>query len=302
MCAWGELLEKARQRRLPLGFDDQAAYRLLDGAGDGADGVFIDLFAGRWLVQTLSPSLPAGLSDSLRELGVPWWWKRLDQQEKESPRFMAGQEETDPFLIVENGLKFEISFRGGYSQGLFLDQRLNRLRAARNAAPGQRVLNLFAYTGGFSVAAASAGAVTTTVDLSGPYLEWAKRNFTHNGLDPAQHYFAKGDALDWLGAFAKKQRLFDGIILDPPTFSRVKGRGIWRVETDYHALVTSAVRVLQPGGWMLCSGNCRAMDPRAFENHVMRGFAAAGRKVRIESGGMPPDFTGEQYLLNVWCS
>ncbi len=284
-----------------MGFTPDSAYRLLDGAGDGAPGVFIDVFAGRWLVQTMAPALPAGLSDALKARGAVWWWKRLDPAEKSSsvPMNEAGGE--DPFLIEENGLRFEISFRRGYSQGLFPDQRDNRRRVRDEPRLDQRVLNLFAHTGGFSVAAAAAGATVTTVDLSGSYLDWAKRNFAHNGLDPARHFFARGDALDWLGAFARKRRVFDGIVLDPPTFSRIKGRGVWRAEKDYHRLVEASARVLAPGGWLFCSGNCRAMDRQGFEAQLRKGFVAAGRPCRLEWGRMPPDFTGEQYLLNAWC-
>jgi len=282
-----------------MGFAPDDAFRLVDNDAD--DGVFIELWAGRWLIQTLAPSLPGGLGEALKARGVPWWWKRLDPAEKGSPVPMDRTGDDDPFLILENGLRFEISFCRGYSHGLFLDQRDNRRRVRERSAAGQRILNLFAYTGGFSVAAAATGATTTTVDLSGPYLDWAKRNFAHNGLDPAKHYFAKGDAIEWLGAFARKQRLFDGIVLDPPTFSRIKGRGVWRAEKDYRQLVEAAARVLAPGGWMLCSANCRNLEHRRFESEVREGFAATGRPCRLERVPMPPDFTGEPYLLNAWC-
>jgi 23S rRNA (cytosine1962-C5)-methyltransferase len=302
MDAWSERIDRAAEKRSKLGFALDNAYRLMDGAGDDAPGVFIDVFAGRWLVQTWAATLPAGLSEALTTRRVAWWWKRLDPAEKSSPLAMSEPGGVDPFLVVENGLHFEISFRSGYSQGLFLDQRNNRRRVREQASPDQRILNLFAYTGGFSVAAATGGAITTTVDLSGPYLDWSKRNFTHNGLDPATHYFIKGDALDWLGAFVKKQRVFDGIVLDPPTFGRIKGGGVWRAEKDYQHLVEAAARALAPGGWMFCSANCRGMDRRRFESQLRAGFAAASRTCSMEHSPMPPDFTGEPYLLNAWCS
>ena len=76
--------------------------------------------------------------------------------------------------------------------------------------------------------------VSTSIDLSGNYLAWGKRNLVANGCDPGAHYFVRGDVLDWLRQFAKKGRKFDGIVLDPPTFSRVKrGKGVFRVEKDY---------------------------------------------------------------------
>ncbi len=301
MTKWDELLVQAERKRRGHGFGSDAAFRLFDGASDGAHGVYIDVFAGRWLVQTLAASLPGGLSEAIATRDVAWWWKRLDQNEKDSPVPMTTMATDDPFLIVEHTLHFEISFRSGYSQGLFIDQRDNRRRVRDETKPGQRVLNLFAYTGGFSVAAASAGAITTTVDLSATYLEWAKRNFRHNRIDPEAHFFIKGDAMDWLGAFAKKQRFFDGIVLDPPTFSRIKGHGTWRAETDYHLLVEAAARVLNPGGWIFASTNCRKLDAESFQSHLRLGFSAAARTCAMTQGGMPPDFTGEPYLLNTWC-
>ena len=126
--------------------------------------------------------------------------------------------------------------QAGYSQGLFLDQRGNRRRVRERVCAGERVLNCFSYTCGFSVAAAMGGAITTSLDLPGPYLDWGKRNFTHNGMDPSDHYFCKGDAMHWLQRFAKQGRRFQGVILDPPTFSR-SADGVFRAGKDYARLV-----------------------------------------------------------------
>src|ERR1700722_7436295 len=129
-----------------------------------------------------------------------------------------------------------LSFTEGYSVGLFLDQRDNRRRFLTNhvaadfplfpnGAAGAEVLNTFAYTCGFSVCAAKAGARTTSLDLSKKYLDWGKRNFALNGLDPAAHDFIYGDTFDWLRRLAKKGRAFDPVVLDPPTFSQSKEPG-----------------------------------------------------------------------------
>jgi 23S rRNA (cytosine1962-C5)-methyltransferase len=228
---------------------------------------------------------------------------RLPQKKKRDPVPLADSPASlpDPFFIRENDLRFEISFRTGYSQGLFLDQRENRLQVRESLRPGQAFLNLFAYTCGFSVAAAMAGAETSSVDLSAPALEWGRRNFHHNGLDPAAHHFPRGDALDFLSLFARKGRQFDGVVLDPPTFSRNRGR-VWKVENDFHEIVAAAARVTTPGGWLFCSTNCRRLAREAFEDQIRRGCASAGRRFLIDWGGMPPDFTGEAYLHNAWVS
>ena len=198
-----------------------------------------------------------------------------------SPRLAAGEPAPERFTIRENGVQFELSFGEGYSVGLFLDQRDNRRRflvnhvaagfglslpSPRECAP--EMLNAFSYTCGFSVCAALAGARVTSLDLSKKYLEWGRRNFELNGLDPAAHDFIYGDAFDWLRRLAKKGRLFDVLVLDPPTFSQSKERGRFRVEDDYGRLVTAALPLLAPGGVMLASTNAARLAPAAFLESV----------------------------------
>jgi 23S rRNA (cytosine1962-C5)-methyltransferase len=158
-----------------------------------------------------------------------------------SPAHAGGAAAPEHFTIRENGVRYELGFGEGYSVGLFLDQRDNRRRlwVSHVAAgfelspePGRELLNVFAYTCGFSVCAALAGARTTSVDLSKRYLDWGKRNFQLNGLDPAAHDFIYGDAFDWLARLQKKGRTFDMIALDPPTFSRSKEQGTFQIERD----------------------------------------------------------------------
>ena len=294
-----DLLTAALARRAPLFTAETNALRLVDGAGDGLPGIFLETYADNWLLATTAPTVPAALSEWLRRQGHACYWKILDQQQKESPAHHCGPDLTESFLIRENGLRFEISFQSGYSQGIFLDQRDNRAEVRRLMQPGQRLLNTFAYTGAFSVAAASAGAETTTLDLSQPYLDWAKRNFTHNLLDPAAHHFCKGDAFHWLRRFAKQGRKFDAVVLDPPTFSRDESGRVFRVETDFGLLVALALDVLTPGGWLLCCTNCRNLGAAGFTRQIL---SASSRRLEMRSSPMPADFTGEPYLKSVWVS
>jgi 23S rRNA (cytosine1962-C5)-methyltransferase len=166
-----KLLDAAVAKRAALLTGDTDAVRLIDGAGDGLPGVFLETFAGRWLFSTTTDRLAPELRAWAEEQGVSCYWKRLDQQQKESPAHVCGPETNEPFLIRENGVGYEISFQSGYSQGIFLDQRDNRAEVRRRMRPGLRLLNTFAYTGAFSVSAAIAGAETTTLDLSQPYLD-----------------------------------------------------------------------------------------------------------------------------------
>ena len=291
------LLEAALAKRVPLRQPGTNALRLIDGEGDGLPGLELEDFAGRWLLSTRDRTPPREMVDWLREKKRGVYWKRLDQQQKESPFHLCGSEQNEPFSILESGLSFEISFQSGYSQGIFLDQRDNRAELRSRLVPGMTLLNTFAYTGAFSVFAAAAGAAATTLDLAQPYLDWAKRNFELNGFDPAAHFFCKGDTFHWLTRFAKQGRKFDGIVLDPPTFSRDKDGKVFRVEKDYGLLAKLAFDCLAPGGFMLASTNCRTLPPRAFEAQV-RG--ATKRTVKTRLAPMPADFTGEPYLKSLW--
>ena len=273
------------------------AVRLIDGAGDGLPGVILESYAGRWLVSTSGNSISRQVREWISDQGVSCYWKRLDQHQKESPCHLEGPEITEPFLVRENGVVSEISFQSGYSQGIFLDQRDNRAAVRQQMAPGMKLLNTFAYTGAFSVSAAMAGAETTTLDLSQPYLDWAKRNFSHNGLDAKAHHFCKGDTFHWLRRFAKQGRQFDGIVLDPPTFSRDEKGKVFRVEEDFGELAALAAEVLAPDGWLLCSTNCRNLGLNDFQKQL-RG--AIRRPMSARHSDMPPDFTDEPYLKSVW--
>jgi len=220
------------------------------------------------------------------------------------------EEQTDRIAFVKT--QFELSFNEGYSVGLFLDQRDNRRRLlARHVAAEfplfntEQVLNTFAYTCAFSVCAALAGARVTSLDLSKKYLEWGKRNFELNGLKPDAHDFIYGDVFDWLKRLAKKQRQFDVVLLDPPTFSKSKESGLFRAEEDYGRLVTEALKVLKPGGILFASSNAARWEPPKFVQAVRDAIILSKRKiVREHYVPQPPDFPISKaepaYLKTLW--
>jgi len=288
--------QRAIEKRAPLPNSETNAVRLIDGEGDGLPSIFLDTYADRWLVSTLEDTLDTKLRAWLESRKYSTYWKRLSQHDKEPPVHISGPEQNEPFPVTENGVNFLINFQAGYSQGIFLDQRHNRRRVREFSGQGKTILNTFAYTGAFSVCAALAGATTTTLDLSQTYLDWARDNFHANDLDPAQHYFCKGDTFHWLKRFARQGRKFDGIILDPPTFSRDNKGKVFRVEKDYHRLVTLAHACLAPGGWMLCCTNCRKLDARHFSRMIRQGTPQG----KLTPLPMPPEYTGENYLKSVW--
>jgi 23S rRNA (cytosine1962-C5)-methyltransferase len=207
-------------------------------------------------------------------------------------------------------------FDQGYSVGLFLDQRDNRRRlltghVASNFSllgspvANPEVLNCFAYTCAFSVCAALGGARATSLDLSKKYLDWGRRNFELNGLDPSAHDFIFGDVFDWLRRLGKKGRQFDCVLLDPPTFSRSKEHGDFRAERDYGTLAASAAAVLKPGGTLFASTNAARLEPEVFLGQIRAALAGVGRRVVQEhSVPQPPDFPVSRdepaYLKTVW--
>ncbi|WP_411827668.1 class I SAM-dependent rRNA methyltransferase [Luteolibacter sp. AS25] len=290
----GNLLDEAVRKRDEILREETSALRLVDGAGDGVLGFALEEFAGKWLAMTPGGEIQTEIKDWLKASGRSVYWKRLDQHQKDSPMHLYGPAVNGAFPVLENGLRYEVSFESGYSQGIFLDQRLNRAEVGERAEKGKKVLNLFSYTGGFSVAAALGGAETTTLDLSAVYLEWAKRNFELNGLDPSEHHFCKGDAFHWLKRFARQGRRFDGIVIDPPTFSRDEKGKVFRVERDFGELATLAAKVLNRDGWMLCCTNYRKISLPDFMRMVSQP--------RMECSGrdMPMDFPEEDYLKSVW--
>lgn len=303
-----EKINRAIRLREAIRTTDTDALRVVDGAGDGFGGMAIDDFGGHWLVETKGGELPeelARLCESPGELarieGAPpksIYWKKLG--DKESPVWIAGEKQERPFTARENGIKYWIDFNAGYSQGIFLDQRDNRL-AIRNMARDKTVLNCFAYTCAFGVSAAAGGAHTVNVDLSKRYLEWGRRNYELNGIkcDPAFHDFIYGDAAGWLKRFYKRGRKFDMVILDPPTFSRNDKGEVFTIETGFAPLVSAAASILNPGGTIFCSTNQRSMTPSEFRSLVTSGLSGStGWSVR--SSPMPADFRGEPYLKSLW--
>ena len=304
---------RALDRRASLRADgDTDAWRLLDGAGDGAAfaGLYVDDFAGHWLVQTSRPGqVPPEFLRRLVGSGPcaprSVYWKRLDarDQHQQPPVHWAGEPVEGPFAVRENGLLYRIGFGGGYSQGIFLDQRENRLALRRRIRPGMSVLNCFAYTCAFSLAAAAGGAGTTSVDLSRRSLDWGTENFRLNGLNPmpgGDHHFLAGDVFEWLRRLARQGRRFDAVVLDPPTFSRDRKGRVFRVGDDFGELAALAAPLLVPGGALLCSSNARGLTTTGFRRMILSGLPPTTGGWQVFPAPMPPDFTGEHYLQAAW--
>jgi len=308
--------------------DATTAFRVIHGASDGWPGWYVDRLGDFLLSQSGAP-LTAEQNEELTRLAKIFsargaYQKTLSRRIRHvpasevSPQLLFGEAAPERFEILENGVRFELSFCEGYSVGLFLDQRDNRRRLLTGhlaadfplfqSEMGNRqpeILNTFAYTCGFSVCAAKAGARTTSLDLSRRYLEWGRRNFALNGLDPAAHEFVYGDTFDWLRRLTKRGRTFDVVVLDPPTFSQSKVHGTFRAEKDYGRLITAALPVLKPEGILFAASNAADWPPEKFLTDVETAVTAGKRKIRQQHYvPQPPDFPISHdepaYLKTVW--
>ncbi len=305
---------------------DTDAFRLVHGAADGWPGWYVERLGDFLLSQSEHPLNAAQTGELERLLKLRGargaYHKILTRQVRRagraqaSPQHVLGEAASEEFAVRENDFSFGLSFAEGYSTGLFLDQRDNRRRLLTNhvaadfpvfqkGAAGAEVLNTFAYTCGFSVCAAKAGARTTSLDLSKKYLAWGRRNLERNGLDVAKHDFVFGDAFDWLRRLEKKGRAYDVVLLDPPTFSQSKDGGAFRAETDYGRLVGAALRLLKAGGVLFASTNAARLAPEDFLATVEAAVRSARRKIlKRHYVPQPPDFPVHRdepaYLKTVW--
>jgi 23S rRNA (cytosine1962-C5)-methyltransferase len=222
-------------------------------------------------------------------------------EEREKPKLLSGNEGRSlQTVAMENRLKFGIDFGAGYSVGLFVDQRENR-RFVQQAKP-KRMLNCFAYTCAFSVAAASAGAQTVNVDLSQKSLERGRQNFAFNEFSTEGHQFIADDVRPVLRRLARRGDKFDMIILDPPTFSRTKGGPAFHVEKDFEELIADAVEIATAGAKILVSTNCETLKEPALERMARYALKLSRRSGAFHRQSPPVDFSPGAAAKTVWLS
>jgi len=197
------------------------------------------------------------------------------------PAPLRGSPAPDSFAVRLGSLQFWVSLGDGLSTGLFLDQRINWDRV-RQGAGGLKLLNLFSYTGAFSVAAAAGGAASTvSVDLAGRALGRARQNLELNGLSGPQQHLLRSDVLAWLDRARRTGRRFDWIVLDPPSFG-TRAKGVLRADRDYGSLVSNALALLEPGGRLLCVSHQLGLSAAELSALVLGACRAGGHVARVE--------------------
>ncbi|MBI4580247.1 MAG: class I SAM-dependent rRNA methyltransferase [Planctomycetes bacterium] len=306
------LLSAARKKREPLlRSSDTTARRLFHGPADGLDGLVVEQFGDVLIAQTFAghrllpeEQLRRAIDRFRHEVGARAVYRKLFVSDRSAvpadvaamhtnPRPWLGEPVEPEITVREYGLGYAIHPYDGFSVGLFLEHRENR-RWVRSAAAGRRVLNAFSYTGGFSVAAAAGGAVSvSSVDLSKRYLEWSKRNFEINGIPTAGQRFFRSDVLDFCARARRQGRRYDMVILDPPTFGRLRRPARTFVLDERLAdLLRGAVGLLDPGGILLLATNARSIPLDLLGRDL--GAASGARECTIlDPPILPPDFAGD---------
>ena len=190
-------------------------------------------------------------------------------------------------IVQERGLKFQVNLSDYLDTGLFLDHRITR-SMVRDWAEGKNFLNLFAYTGAFTVYAAAGGAVrTTSVDLSENYLRWAGENLRLNGFTGDEHRLVREDASEFLASLERGES-FDLAVVDPPTFSNSKRlKHDWDSQRDHVELLNQVIRHMSPSGLILFSTNSRRFkfDESALDDVSVR---------EISRQTVPEDFRNQR--------
>lgn len=305
------LLELACQRRAPLADDptlENTAYRLVNSAADGLPGMTLDRYGPALVLSCYDPTLEAGhpaLKLLLSEITKIWpdmpvYAKFRPRQashlgenvppEIAPPEPVAGRRSSLPktATIQENGLNFVIRPGEGLSPGLFLDMREVRARL-RGWATEKTILNCFSFTCGFGVAGVAGGAKRVlNLDSARKVLEWGKENYRANGFTPEDFDFVDGDVFDWLGRFARKNQLFDIVLLDPPSYSTTR-KTRWSAEQNYDKLAAMATKVTAPGGLLLACSNHAGLSRKTFRQMVLKGIAEAGRQAEVTGVYHEPD-------------
>lgn len=294
-------MEKARRLREKL-FKGSSTdiYRLINAEGDGIPGLVMDRYGEYGVAWQVTPGVKTIASmvyDAAMEVfglkgihvkGPPREGFHPGRAPKDDP--IIGEGAPDAVHVREEGMLLEARLNEGPRTGIYPDQRENRKLLAP-LVRGRKVLNTFSYTGAFSVSAALARAKeVVSVDLSQRSLDWSKRNFELNDIDPRRHRHVKADVFDYLKLARKRGFVFGVVILDPVTFSTSK-KGTFRAKKDWGRLIAGSLEVLERDSLLALSCNTRSLSEEEMLGFLKRAARDAGRAVRVDRiRGLPPDF------------
>lgn len=295
------LLEKAFSKRSSL-LELTDAFRVVNGSDDGFPGVAIDQYGDRFQVQYFGPELLSRdheIAKAVKKVFAPKFIVskfRLSPSgkslEKPEMHVELGSETKSSTVVREGNCRFHVDLLDTVNPGLFLDMRDGRLDVEARAR-GKEVLNLFSYTCSFAVHARVGGATrAVNADISGKILEKGRENYRLNGLEPLKGEFFKGDSREYLAWCLRKGFKFDGVVLDPPSFSRNKGK-VFSVKTDFQPLVAEVAGLLAPGAFFLASTNYSALTPESLAKETLATVKEQFPQAKIAwARGQGMDFPG----------
>lgn len=291
-----ESLGLVRTQSNPSNLND--TFRLIHGEGDWLPGLIVDVYADTAVVQAHSVGMHLcrkAVAEAIVTV-VPQvenvYYKSDDTLpfkaaiEGEKTGWLVKKSEiseyseNSEFWSTENGLEFRIDWLRGQKTGFFVDQRENRALVERYAA-GKEVLNMFCYTGGFSLYALRGGAKSVdSVDVSQKAIDLVNANVAHNFPKAKNHTAVTADAFEYLTAQKNAGRTFDLIILDPPAFAKHRD-AVKNALRGYQRINAKAIEMIRPGGILFTFSCSQAVDKEAFRLAVFSAAASVGRKVRI---------------------
>jgi 23S rRNA (cytosine1962-C5)-methyltransferase len=304
------------------------AYREINGAADGYPGWYVDRY-DKWLFVQQEveednydnngqssaimmkkrgplPSLHDGYTAGVYYLPIQAD-RSIMGSERQKPILLEGMAAPEFIPVIENGVKYIVNLGDSFSTGIFLDQRHQRAYLTEICNKDARVLNCFAHTGAFSVAAAVSGAKTVSLDLDKKWLDRVRPQMELNGILEweGQHDVIYGDCFDWLVRLAKRNEQFDVVILDPPSTSVGKKKKRWSIKSDMAELVTLAAPLVKSDGLLFTTTNSASLRTEKFVNMCKKGLMDAGiNNAKLERvSPMPCDFSsiGSQPVRNlVW--
>ncbi len=293
-----EKIRKAIDYRRSIGIfsnPDLNVFRLIHGEGDGLPGLIVDYYNGVAVIQIHSVGfyrISKDIVSILRELMGESLVAVYDKSETTLPH-MAGINsingflygESGPVIVTEHGYKFKIDWTTGQKTGFFIDQRENRKLLA-DYTEGKSVLNMFGYTGGFSVYAMKNAGRVHTVDSSFQAIELARENVRMNFGDDHRHEAFQTDAFEYMNDIDGK---YDVIILDPPAFAK-HHNVLSNALQGYKRLNIKAIEQVRPGGIIFTFSCSQVVTKENFRKSVFAAAANTGRNVRIlEQMNQPPD-------------
>ena len=300
-----QVFAKAKAIRQAFFNDEKTtAFRIFNGEGDGLGGITIEWYdhyvVFSWYNDTLyeeKNKIVAAFKEIYPEVLGAYEKIRFHSELPES-RHVYGKKAPEPLIVKENSVNFATYLNEGLMTGIFLDQRQVRGLLVDGLAAGKTVLNMFSYTGAFSIAAAMGGALhTTSVDLAKRSLPKTREQFEVNGLDLAAQKIHVMDVFNYFSYAFKKGLKYDVIVLDPPSFARNK-KQVFKVKNNYGQLIADSLPILTDEGIIIASANTANVTLEKFQQMIEKEFVTAKVDYKLlDIKRLPADFHISQTFL-----